>query len=291
MNRPEDIISLALYAALYFFDIFARPTLPTPDSLGFQLLPASPDLRPYVRGFWAFRRDAPLPSAQDAYLNPQGGFGLLFNFGDALRVDGPAVTDPVLLDGATTVARRVSFAGRVEQVGIQFAAGGAHAILGLPLIDLQNRVALLDALAPPPLLALHARLQEAPGLAARKDLLEAWLASRLAQSKLPDKLVPAALALQRQSQGRLPIPELSRTLAISQRQLERRYQLHVGMTPKQYGQLIRVEAARRALKQPGRAAAAALAVTLGYYDQAHFIREFQTVVGLTPAAYVKRSQA
>ena len=59
------------------------------------------------------------------------------------------------------------------------------------------------------------------------------------------------------------------------------------MTPKQYARLVRVETARLALKQHTETATR-LAVDLGFYDQAHFIREFRSVIGMTPTAYKKR---
>ncbi|MBV9789603.1 MAG: AraC family transcriptional regulator, partial [Chloroflexi bacterium] len=70
---------------------------------------------------------------------------------------------------------------------------------------------------------------------------------------------------------------------------ERLYQCQVGMSPKQYTQLLRVEKARLALKRMRQASTLNLAMELGFYDQPHFIREFSAVVGMTPYAYMKRS--
>jgi transcriptional regulator GlxA family with amidase domain len=92
----------------------------------------------------------------------------------------------------------------------------------------------------------------------------------------------------RASAGNLPIPELAHGLAIGERQLERLYQGQVGMTPKQYAQLLRVEKARLTLKDASISSTTRLATELGYYDQAHFIREFSSVIGQTPYAYLKR---
>jgi AraC-like DNA-binding protein len=62
------------------------------------------------------------------------------------------------------------------------------------------------------------------------------------------------------------------------------------MSPKQYLKLLRIENARFSLKHMREETAARLAVELGFYDQAHFIREFQGVVGMTPYAYMKRHE-
>jgi AraC-like DNA-binding protein len=223
-------------------------------------------------------------------MHPRGGFGLVFNFGDLLRLDGHAISEPLFLDGATTISRKMGFLGWVELMGVRFHEGGAYPVLGLPLAELRNAISLLDALDRPSLLRLHALLYEAPSLPARVELLDAWLLERLALGNERHALVPASLGMLRARAGRMPMPELARELAISQRQLERIYQTQVGMSPKQYAQLLRVETARLALKRMDAPSTTYLAAELGFYDQSHFIREFSAVVGMTPYAYLKRSR-
>jgi AraC-like DNA-binding protein len=256
--------------------------------LGFQLLAPSLALRPYVKSFWVFRRAAALLAPREEYMHPVGGFGLVFNFGDSVCLDGQVVSDPLFLDGTTTISRAMGFRGRVEMLGIRFVEGGAYPILGLPLAELRNELSLLDALERPPLLRLHARLHEAPSTPARLQLLEAWLLDRLALGKARSPIIPESLALLRDSAGRQPIAQLVHELGISQRQLERLYQVQVGMSPRQYAQLLCVERARQALRRVPEPAMAALASELGFYDQSHFIREFRAVVGQTPGAYLRR---
>jgi transcriptional regulator GlxA family with amidase domain len=138
---------------------------------------------------------------------------------------------------------------------------------------------------------LHERLWEARTAGVRLRLLGEWLAGRMALGVERSALVPASLRLLRQAGGRLSIPELARQLAVSQRHLERLYRSQVGMSPKQYARLRRVAAARRALKQSRALPSAGLAVDLGYYDQAHLIRDFSAVVGMTPEVYRRRGSS
>jgi AraC-like DNA-binding protein len=130
----------------------------------------------------------------------------------------------------------------------------------------------------------------AASVPARIGLLETWLVQRLALGRELSALIPATLARLRQSVGQVPIPQLAQEFAISQRQLERLYQRQGGMSPKQYTRLLRVEAARLALKRMDQRSTGALAADLGFYDQPHFIREFRGVVGMTPYAYIRHSQ-
>lgn len=259
--------------------------------LGFQLLTPGQLLRPYVQSYWHFRRETPLAVYQEEYMHPRGGFGVVFNFGDTLRLDAQPIDAPLFLDGANTVSRKLGFWGRVELMGVRFREGGAYPFLGVPLHELKNEISLLDALDKPGLLRLHAQMQEAPSLEARLILLEDWLIGRLLLGKQRDAIIPASLTKLHQRDGHLPISQLAQELAISQRQLERLYQSQVGISPKQYSQLLRVEKARIALKQPIAQTTTHLAADLGFYDQAHFIREFSAVIGITPYNYQKRHRS
>jgi AraC-like DNA-binding protein len=255
--------------------------------LGFRLFSPSPLLRSYVREYWYLRREIPLVTYHEEYMHPRGGFGIVFNLGEKLCLDGQTIVEPIFLDGANTVSRKLGFRGNVELMGVRFHEGGAYPFLGVPLNELRNEIVLLDALDRPGLLRLHARLHEAKLLPARIHLLEEWLMSRLSLGKERTAIIPASLSLLREREGQLPIPELARDLVISQRQLERLYQSQVGMSPKQYSLLLRVESARLALKQMNKQTSG-LAADLGFYDQPHFIREFSTVIGMTPYDYIKR---
>jgi AraC-like DNA-binding protein len=231
-----------------------------------------------------------LTNVHEEYMHPRGGYGMVFNFGDQLTLDAQPLPDLICLDGSNTRSRKMGFRGEVEVLGVTFWVGGAYPFLGIPLAELQNEVALLDALHRRPLMNLYARLLTTPNLAVRIHLLETWLLQRLGQGKDRDTLIPASLARLNQAQGQLAIATLADQFAISQRQLERLYHHQVGVSPKQYAQLLRVEKARLSLKQPQHQTNTQLAMELGFYDQAHFIREFSAVIGMTPYRYMQRGK-
>lgn len=223
-------------------------------------------------------------------MHPTGGYGIVFNLGDTLKLDAQAVSEPVFLDGANTISRKMGFFGQVEVLGVRFYEGGAYPFLGVPLNELQNERTLLDALNGSDLLRLQARVQETKSLSERIQLIEEWLIGRLSLGHERNTVIPASLAMLQNRGWLRPIPDLAHELAISQRQLERLYQVQVGMSLKQYAQLLRVEQARLGLKQLNGQTTTRLGADLGYYDQSHFIREFRAVIGMTPYAYLKRNR-
>ena len=96
----------------------------------------------------------------------------------------------------------------------------------------------------------------------------------------PDPLVVASLGLLGRRES--SVAELSRTLAIGERALRRRFDRAIGYGPKKLDRIIRF---RRFLHQAGSRRETSLAETafeVGYADQAHLTRECRRLSGLTP---------
>lgn len=260
----------------------------TEKFLNFQILNPSPELFPYVRSYWYFSGHQPVIGYHEEFMNPTGGYGIAFNFGNNLLVDGKFLTESVFLDGANTISRKVGFIGHVELLGVRFREGGAYPFLGIPLSELKNELAVWATSDRNKLMELHARLSEFKTMESRIRLIETWLRKRLTLGLESPKIIQASLSLQREFGTNKKVPYLANELGIGQRQLERLYHIHVGMTPKQYSQLQRLEAARTALKRWNGETTTSLALELGYFDQAHFIREFKEVLQVTPFVYMKR---
>ena len=77
------------------------------------------------------------------------------------------------------------------------------------------------------------------------------------------------------------------------RMLQRLFATYVGVSPKWVIQRYRLHEAAEQLASGASISHSALALDLGYTDQAHFVHDFKAVVGTSPAAYaraVRRAQ-
>lgn len=118
------------------------------------------------------------------------------------------------------------------------------------------------------------------------------LAALVGPSMIPgDALRHLALASLQQRHGQGAIEALVAQLPIGQRRLERLFKRHVGLSPKQYARMLRIEHGRALIKRgQGRTPLTDTALEAGYCDQAHFIHDFKAVTGLTPGAYRRHVQ-
>jgi AraC-like DNA-binding protein len=74
---------------------------------------------------------------------------------------------------------------------------------------------------------------------------------------------------------------------LTTRTLQRLFATYVGVSPKWVIQRYRLHEAAEQLAADPSINQASLAAELGYSDQAHFVRDFKRIVGMTPAAYAK----
>jgi AraC-like DNA-binding protein len=84
------------------------------------------------------------------------------------------------------------------------------------------------------------------------------------------------------------VDHLTRRLNMNKRSLQRLFSQYVGVSPKWVIQRYRLHEAAERMTSGEVIDWSRLAVDLGYFDQAHFIKDFKAIVGLTPAEYARK---
>jgi AraC-like DNA-binding protein len=206
---------------------------------------------------------------------PDGAMDVLFGAGDAgARVIGP-MTRAIVVE-----APRASRAA-----GVRFRPGAAIELLGVAARELRDGSASAVDVWGAAGRTLDARLAEARDAAGVIAAIEAELVSRVARSRSPDARVTRAVALLEANGGELPIPAVAATVGVGERQLERLFDERVGYGPKAFARVARLQRATRAISRGWAPSWARLALQCGYADQAHLVREFRALTGVTPSAY------
>jgi len=251
--------------------------------IGFERLAPVAALRPFVRWYWSIRSNGRLAKQRDEFMHPDGGTGLVFNWGDKLQMPVGNYPQAVTLDTVWSQSQRLKLAGQVDTFGIRFRPGGAYALFGVPMDELTETAVLSDHIAPNQLENFHGQLSGFETLADKVAVVEEWLLRQLVQPWSVSSLVPPALSMIARVKGQLPMQDVADAMYVSPRQMERLFKTQVGMSPKKYARIMRMGKARDLLK--ANCDQAHVAQSAGFYDQSHFIREFKFVVGMTPGAY------
>jgi AraC-like DNA-binding protein len=177
--------------------------------------------------------------------------------------------------------------GRMAGVQVNFSPIGARLLLDRPLEAFANRMVELDDVWGSDARRLTMRLQDAPGWPERFAILDAEIAARIARARPLHDALRWTMGRLLATHGQVPVQALVSGTGWSPRHLVARMRHEFGLAPKTLGRVLRLGAAVDALRKGGEARLAEIAADCGYYDQAHFTRDFREFTGTTPSAFVK----
>lgn len=175
-------------------------------------------------------------------------------------------------------------------IAVRFKVGMIHRFTDLPATEFLDRVLPLEDLWGTAGAAILRHLSYAGSRAEKLALIQDFLIRQL-RSSPPDPVVETAMsALYRQSPG-ISVEGLAAGLHLSRRQLERRFFRLAGQTPSEVRCLSRFQRTVRQLLLDGSADPTDRALANGYFDQAHFIRDFRRLAGATPRQHLAEARA
>ena len=248
--------------------------------------PAPEDLRRHVQCLWELRDAAPGDGIQTIY--PDGRCELLAELGVPLRfhgTDGTIRSDqPFCFAGQQLGPIRLQAVGAVHCIGLRLMPACSGLIAGARLAELRDHAPALHSLDAGFAESFRDAARASAGTGSPEPL---WrlLRTRCARF-VPDPLVERAIEALDARDGDLRIAALARGLGTSLRTLQARFVDAVGLTPKEYARVRRLQALLRTLDGE-RDSIADAAARHGYSDQAHATRDLSRWTGTTPARLVR----
>ena len=119
----------------------------------------------------------------------------------------------------------------------------------------------------------------------RVIMLEEFLLSKKQAMKVDNSPVEYCVDTMLKTVGNVSIDQLSKELEIGKRQLERRFTTAVGISPKLLARIIRFQNILQLIENEEFKSFTTVAYEGGFYDQAHFIKDFKDFTGLNPKQY------
>jgi AraC-like DNA-binding protein len=178
--------------------------------------------------------------------------------------------------------RELRGAGRA--IGTKFRPGGFAGLAPGAVAGLTDRAVPVAELFGADGDALARAVRAADDRAAIR-LMEAFVRERLPRPDPNVALVTRIMALLLEEPSITRVDQLAARLHRSPRTLQRLFHRYVGVSPKWVLQRIRLHEAAERMADGRSGDWAALALDLGYADQAHFINDFRSYVGRSPAEY------
>jgi AraC-like DNA-binding protein len=243
-------------------------------------------LTPYVDCVYSLRSEA----GGSYFCVPNGrlGVSLVLRGHAAYRGDeGTWVQLPrASLFGLVTEPVQVHVSAGFSEFTIIFKPNGLQHFTDVSFQSFINPGTPLEAVLGNGVAGLYDRLAASEYPAARVEMIEKFLLGRLV-NRIGDARVDHAVGEIMRQKGAVTVDGLCQQLRVTPRTLSSLFKAKVGISPKVCMQLTRFYNSLSYEPAGGcrEDTLAALACTLGYYDQAHFIKDFKRFAGRSPQRY------
>ena len=180
--------------------------------------------------------------------------------------------------------------GTLKVFHIRFTPIGFSSLFQLRAHSIANRAVNAECVLGLTLRSLEDQLASEPS-DRWPSIADRYLMRRIISTRIPPGAVLAASIARSlgRAGGSRPVAELATRHGRSVRHIERLFEDHVGLAPKLYSRIARLQTALR-ISQQSAADWSSLALQAGYFDQSHMSREFRELTGETPAKFSRLSR-
>lgn len=244
-----------------------------------------PELAEAVRFFWVFEHDIP----GDSYVYrsmAEGCAELIFHYKGTFRELGEEphpVSSTALLHAQSRRYRRFVTHDDFGIFGVYLYPFAVPRLFSCPAPELSNQMIDLKELLGGAGQLLEEQMMLATSNGQRVQLISHFLNCQLRRSQ-PLIAIQAAVRHIIQLKGKLTVDRLADQFCLSTRQFERNFKEYAGFSPKLFTRITRFHAALDHYGSPDKSLTQ-IAHECGYYDQSHFIHDFNEFSGYSPRQY------
>ena len=249
-----------------------------------------PPLSALIGCLW-YWEGAPQTHSRERLL-PNGEPAIIFNLREEpIRLyDAPDFTDfasygHAALSGARSSCFVIDTEQQERVVGIQFRPGGAFPFFRMPASETENLSVALSDLWPGRASEIREQMMASASVSSMFQKLERFLLEQLVRAPALHPAVAYALEEFGRSAHTGRVTSVTEQIGLSSRRFIEVFTREVGLTPKVFYRVRRFQRALDLIHGTGPVDWAQIALECGYYDQPHFIHDFQSFSGLTPTAY------
>jgi AraC-like DNA-binding protein len=249
------------------------------------------ELRPYLESLWVFESSAGMPAVDMSMAAPNGCPKLVIPYVNSLVSIADGRTSLNHEGGLYFVGNRDtqtlihSSARETGFVVIEFAPHGAFPFFGIPMDETANGLFDTEVLFGRWARDVRETLCSLEGVGKKVAFAQEQLVTLLHNAPRNNSLIEFCVGALRSSDGRIAIGELERKTGYSRRYLDLLFKRHIGLAPKVLAGIFRFQTFYRKWARGVPYDALKADLYDYYYDQSHFIREFQKMTGYSPRRF------
>ncbi len=251
----------------------------------------SNELQPFVEFFWEGKFNINGTNTLSQLVVPNGFVELVIHPSNSHcylpNKNGWSSSPDYTIIGLYTKPYEVQFPKHVNVFGIRFKPEGIYNLFGIPASVFSERYEDMELVLGKEFQEYCSKLKESSDITEKLNITTKYLSKKLEENHRDLTYLNRAAEMIRKSGGFEKVETLPDKVYISLRQLEREFKQKVGITPKRYMRISRLNEVHRRLEEEQELELTNIAFACGYADQAHFIRDFKNIMGVNPTLFVK----
>ncbi|MFD1630072.1 AraC family transcriptional regulator [Pseudopedobacter beijingensis] len=262
--------------------------------MNYQTFEPHTDLKSIVKYYWTLEVSADYTPKRQQII-PDGCIEMAFNIGDDIKrivSENEFIIHPcAMVLGQRTKSFDIEPTGYVNSFAICFFPYGFANFIDTPIKSLTDKETPIEFLFGKSTADnLEQKMRQATDTKERIEVIENFLLSKLNEQRTIENIVKSTIETLIETNGNTSIKGMLNNDLAKRRQLERTFSKQIGLSPKQLGKVIRLQAALNLLLNQEEDNLTHIAYESGYYDQAHFIRDFKEFIGTNPNVFLKNEK-
>jgi|GEM_PF-4853063 len=263
--------------------------------MNYHIFQASAPLKDYIEQYYIFEHNQYLATEYEITSTATCYSALVFNFGERYRFQNSLgdnyLTPQHFMAGFSTGAFQVFPKGKINMLGVVFKGTGLTTLVpSVKLTTLLNkRVSFVELLGSEAEIIAE-QLEKAANTKEQIALIDQYLLNRLERFEQPATLADKAALLILRKRGMITIEKVAETLNVGERHLRRVFGQRLGINAKLFSRIKRFQYINLCLTQNETLDWQEFLVEGGFYDQAHFIKDFVAFCGKAPSAQILKSK-
>jgi AraC-like DNA-binding protein len=249
-----------------------------------------PDLEAIVKCHWVLEIPGNTGVPKQRII-PDGCIEMCFILGEDVKRFTSAtefiIQPRAMVFGQITKPYFVQPTGVVNTFAVRFYPYGFANFISRPIQELADKETPLTTLFDESSARnLQRKIIDATSTQKRIEEVEHFLLGKLADQSIIENIVKSTIDILLQTKGSISINSILKDDRTKRRNLERQFSKQVGVSPKQLGKIMRLQAALKMMLNKKCVNLTKVAYENEYYDQAHFIKDFKEFTGISPKNYL-----
>jgi AraC-like DNA-binding protein len=255
-----------------------------------QVLP-TPGLRRYIRHYLFL--ECNYSSVNQLRIFADGNPAFVFSIGNPLYQDA-GKKEPLpsaFAYGQLNRSRVIHAEGHISLVVVVFRPYGISSLFNVPARELFDQAIPLIDLSGYSSAMLSKQVFDCNSPQAIIETLNTFFMTKAPKDESANLLVEHIVKYIEVNNGIFNLAQLEQHTGATQRQIERKLNEMVGLGPKHLGDIIKLSMFLKRMRSAHTGEKlTSLAYDSGYYDQAHLIKKFRKITGITPSQYKRNSE-